>query len=117
MACAELGRDNFGHTCGNLEGALGECLLAQKRYDEAESLLLTGHADLEKRLGSQSVLMVQARRHLHDLYLAWNKPSETAHYEAGPAPQAPPSLEAVPSRVNATRAGASRLGASSKPWD
>ncbi len=76
-----LERDNFDHTCGNLESALGECLLAQRRYPEAEPLLLTGHADLEKRLGPQNSLTLQARQRLHELYLAWNKPGDAVRYE------------------------------------
>ena len=72
----------FVHTIGNLEAALCECLLAQKRYVEAEPLLLTGFVDLEKRLGPQNGLTLQARQHLHDLYLAWNKTAEAARYQS-----------------------------------
>ena len=77
---ARLDRQDFAHTFGNLETALGECLLAQGRCAEAEGLLLTGHDDLEKRLGPQHRLTSQARRRLHDLYAAWNKPEQAARY-------------------------------------
>ncbi len=70
----------FDHTFGNLDTALGECLLAQKRYTDAEPLLLTGHDDLEKRLGPRNRITIQATRRLHDLYLAWDKPTEAARF-------------------------------------
>ncbi len=81
---AKVDRTNFVHTVGNIETALGECLLTQKRYAEAEPLLLTGHDDLKKRLGSQNPLTIQARQRLHDLYIAWNKPTEAARYDLAP---------------------------------
>ena len=71
---------NFDQTFGNRETALGECLLAEKRYAEAQPLLLTGYDDLEKRLGSRNRLTVQARQRLRDLYTAWSKPAEAARY-------------------------------------
>ncbi len=86
----KLDRRHFDHTYGNLETALGECLLAQKRCAEAEPLLLTGHDDLEKRLGAQNVLSVQAKHRLHDLYLVWNKPVEAACFADNPTAQSSP---------------------------
>ena len=44
-------------------------------------MLLTGYNDLKKRLGPQNKLTTQSRQRLHELYLAWNKPSEAVHYE------------------------------------
>ena len=84
-------RADFAHTIGNVETALGECLLAQKRYAEAEPLLLAGHDDLEKRLGARNRLTVQATERLRDLYLAWNKPAEAARFADGAAAQPPPT--------------------------
>ena len=72
---------------GNIETALGDCLLAQRRFPEAEPLLLTGLTDLEKRLGPQDHPIRQARQRLHDFYLAWNKPAEAARYQAGATAQ------------------------------
>ena len=86
-----IDRGDFDHTCGNPESALGECLLAQKHYSEAEPLLLTGHTDLEKRLGPQNKLTAQARRCLHDLYLAWNRPEEAKRYEVNITAQTTPA--------------------------
>ena len=76
----KVNRAEFAHTFGNLETALGECLLAQQHYAEAEPLLLTGCDDLKKRLGPQNRFTIQATRRLHDLYLAWNKPAEAARF-------------------------------------
>ena len=84
----KIDRADFAHTIGNLETALGECLLAQKRYSEAEPLLLTGQADLQKRLGAQNRLTIQATHRLYDLYLAWNKPAEAGRF-AGDATAQP----------------------------
>ncbi|MBE7158206.1 MAG: tetratricopeptide repeat protein [Rhodospirillales bacterium] len=83
---AQPGEENlddsfFDQTFGDREAALGECLLAEKRYAEAEPLLLTGLANLEKRLGPQNRLTQQTRQRLRDLYLAWSKPAEAARYE------------------------------------
>ena len=86
----KVDRAGFDHSIGNLETALGECLLAQKRYAEAEPLLLTGHDDLVKRLGPQHRLTIQSTHRLHDLYLAWNKPDEAARFADNPTAQ--PSL-------------------------
>ena len=89
----KVSRSDFAHTFGNLDTALGECLLAQKRYPESEPLLLTGYGDLEKRLGLQNRLTIQAADRLHALYLAWNKPEQAARFVAAqanlPAAQTP----------------------------
>ncbi|MEP7249743.1 MAG: protein kinase [Spartobacteria bacterium] len=39
---------------GNLEGALGECLLAEKNFSEAEPLLRLSHEKLSARLGAEN---------------------------------------------------------------
>ena len=68
-----------------LEVALGECLLAQKRYAEAEGPLLTGDDDLKKRLGEKNKFTVHASALLHELYLAWGRPDEAARFIGTPA--------------------------------
>jgi serine/threonine-protein kinase len=73
-------RATFDHTFGNIETALGECLLAQNCYAEAEPLLLRGYDHLKKRLGPQNSLTTQAAHRLHDLYVAWNKPAEATRF-------------------------------------
>jgi len=65
---------------GNLESALGECLLAQKRYTEAEPLLLAGYEDLTTRLGEKHPTPVAAAHRLHQMYRAWGKPAEAARF-------------------------------------
>ena len=65
---------------GNPETALGDCLLAQQRYAEAEPLLLTGYDRLNKDRGVQDPLTIQASTRLRDLYTAWNKPGQAARF-------------------------------------
>ncbi len=81
------------HVLGNLETALGECLLALKRYSEAEPLLLTGYDKLQVRPDSPDALTAAARHRLHDLYTTWNKPSQAASFAdkqaISPATQSP----------------------------
>ena len=77
----ETERFPFRYTFGNVESALGECLLAQQRYAETEPLLLTGHDELETRLGPQDPQTLRVGQLLHDLYLAWNKPTEATRYD------------------------------------
>ncbi|MGH8162792.1 MAG: protein kinase domain-containing protein, partial [Rhodanobacteraceae bacterium] len=78
---------DFAHTFGNLETALGECLLAQKRYAEAEPLLLGGYADLDKRLGSKNRFTAQAAHRLHEFYIAWDKPVQASQFASANAPR------------------------------
>ena len=56
---------------------LGECLVAQHRYAEAETLLLEGLAGLE---ASGDGRASEARQRLADLYKAWGKPEQAAAY-------------------------------------
>ncbi len=73
----------FDRTFGNLPTALGECLLAQKRYAEAEPLLLSGYGELQARRDLRDPVKEAARRLLHDLYTACNKPDEAARFASG----------------------------------
>jgi len=57
--------------------ALGTCLTALRRYDEAEALLLTGYAVFKNE---DTELPEQARQALFDLYTAWRKPEQAAAY-------------------------------------
>ena len=65
---------------GNIETALGDCLLAQKRDKEAEGLLLTGYDKLERDPGEQAATVAAAAARLHDLYLARHQPAEAARF-------------------------------------
>lgn len=62
------------------EGALGECLMAQKRYHEAEPLLRSSYDGVKSKFGEQHQRTVQARQRLAKLYGAWGKPNEAARY-------------------------------------
>lgn len=64
----------------NVSAALGECLLDQKRYADAEPLLLVGYTASRKRLGENDPTTVAAARRLHEMYTAWNKPAEAARF-------------------------------------
>jgi hypothetical protein len=76
----KVDKAEFAHTFGNLETAMGECLLAQNRYGAAEPPLLTGYQELQRRLGPQNRFTLGAARRLHDLYTAWNKPSQANQF-------------------------------------
>ncbi len=47
---------------GNLEGALGECLLAQGNFAQAEPLLRSAHQELVGRLGAEHPQTIAARQ-------------------------------------------------------
>ena len=93
VAAEPILRENLGYAqAKGLEGnaavdyvtaSLGECLFAQKRYPEAEECLRRGYDLLRQNRGEQAPKTVEAVHLLHDLYLAWNKPSEAARYQAG----------------------------------
>jgi eukaryotic-like serine/threonine-protein kinase len=65
------------------ESALGECLTAQKRYREAETLLTNGYEGLKAKLGEQDQRTIEARQRLAKLYEAWHKPEMAARFGAG----------------------------------
>ncbi len=65
---------------GNLESALGECLLAQKRYLEAEPLLNAGYEELRARTGEQNPQTVAARHRLWTLYSQWKGPEAAKRF-------------------------------------
>jgi serine/threonine-protein kinase len=60
------------------QSALGENLTAQKRYGEAEPLLIESHNILKASLGQQDPRTQEARRRLINLYEAWKKPEMAA---------------------------------------
>ena len=72
-----------GHTViAGSQGVLGECLTAQKRFEEAETLLLESHAALNKAMGTKDPRSQRARLRLFTLYEAWGKPEQAATYRA-----------------------------------
>ena len=56
------------------QGLLGECLLAQKRYAEAEPLLTASYRTLGSTQVPQSPTLQEARDRLNALYAAWRTP-------------------------------------------
>jgi serine/threonine protein kinase len=70
-----------GHSAiAGTQGVLGECLTAQKRFEEAETLLLESHTALNKTLGANDPRTHKARRRLVALYEAWGKLERAAHF-------------------------------------
>jgi tetratricopeptide (TPR) repeat protein len=64
-------------------GALGECLILQRRYPEAETLLLESHDLFRKRMGPSDPRTQSAAARLVNLYELWGKPDGAARYRAG----------------------------------
>ncbi len=64
------------------KGALGECLTTQKRFAEAEPLLVESYNTLNSRLGKLDPRTAEALRRLSSLYLAWGKPVQSAQYHS-----------------------------------
>ena len=59
---------------------LGECLTAQKRYAEAEPLLIESYNELKMKLGDQNKRTVEAQQRLVKLYELWEKPDLASRY-------------------------------------
>jgi len=64
------------------KGDLGECLMAQKRYAEAEALLVESYQSLKASQVERSPRTAEALRRLVRLYEAWGKPEMAARYTA-----------------------------------
>ena len=60
--------------------ALGECLTAQKRYAEAEPLLIDSYNELKAKLGDQDKRTIEARQRLLKLYDDWEKPDQASQF-------------------------------------
>ncbi len=73
-----LSPEHFLHDCA--AGALGACLTAQKRFDEAEPLLLGSYEHLIELRGAGSSLATEAVDRLAALYEAWDRPDDAASY-------------------------------------
>ncbi|MDQ2857015.1 MAG: tetratricopeptide repeat protein [Acidobacteriota bacterium] len=69
------------------KGALGEGLTIQKRYEEAEALLLESYHSLNQSQGAQNPRTLLSKTRLVDLYQQWNKPNLAATYRAAAAPK------------------------------
>jgi tetratricopeptide (TPR) repeat protein len=71
------------------EGALGHCLATQRRYAEAEPLLIEGFEGLKRAAGEAYPRTRQVERWLVDLYENWGRPARAASYRAALARTAP----------------------------
>ena len=60
------------------EGALGEVLVGQRRFVEAEPLLLSSYQSLKRSQATQNQRTAAARSRLVALYTAWNRPEQLA---------------------------------------
>ena len=58
----------------------GECLVALRRYAEAEPVLLESHKVLERKVGVESTATQDTARRLVQLYEAWGKPTQAARW-------------------------------------
>ena len=85
LAHHEAADSIYSYVYGNVELALGDCLFAQKRYAEAEPLLLTGYDKLKQNPGTQVTEISQAAARLHDFYTVWNKPEQAARFAGAQA--------------------------------
>jgi tetratricopeptide (TPR) repeat protein len=61
-------------------GFLGECLVVQKRYAEAEPYLVESYQTLKSVQVPRSPILKEAGERLVSLYAAWGKPSALANY-------------------------------------
>ena len=62
------------------ESVLGACLTQQRRYSEAEALLLPAHDRLASALGPAHERVVESRRRLLDLYTRWGRADRADRY-------------------------------------
>ena len=69
----------------NTESVLGGCLTAQRRYQEAEDLLVPAYARLLADRGEAHERTRDARQRLFALYEAWGRHDVSARYAPQPA--------------------------------
>lgn len=75
----EIYGEHYYHTAMT-RAVLGECLTAQKRFEEAEPLLIESYNDLKMSLGEQNLRTLAVGQQLVNLYDAWNKPDKVAPF-------------------------------------
>ncbi|HYY97477.1 MAG TPA: tetratricopeptide repeat protein, partial [Pyrinomonadaceae bacterium] len=72
-----------GHYFTSLaKGALGECLTIQRRFDEAEPLLVESYTELRNSQGPQNPRTRAALERLVTLYENWGKADRAAEYRS-----------------------------------
>jgi len=77
-----LPKDHYWVALAN--SALGECLTIQRRYDEAEPLLVGSYESLKNSQGTNNPRTGLALQRLVELYEKWQKPDLAARYRATP---------------------------------
>jgi tetratricopeptide (TPR) repeat protein len=82
-----------GWLSAQARGTLGHCLLAQRRFDEAEPLLLECFEALKAARGPSFAGTRAARDRLVALYQAWGKPDQVARWEGELAVTARPGSD------------------------
>jgi Tetratricopeptide repeat len=60
--------------------ALGSCLVALRRFGEAEPLLLASYSTLKQQRGDDYEFTRRSRRALADLYRGWGRPEQALAY-------------------------------------
>ncbi len=70
--------DHWGISLG--ESRLGECLAAQRRFAEAEPLLLRAYENIKTKLGENNFMTVEAAERIVKLYEDWAQPDKAANY-------------------------------------
>jgi hypothetical protein len=63
-----------------VEGRLGACLARQRRFDEAERVLLESLAALREERGMEHESTQQILDWVVSLYEAWGRPDDEMHY-------------------------------------
>jgi hypothetical protein len=70
----------------NTKNMLGSALAGQKKFQEAEPLLVAGYSGMKARAATippaAKTRLAEAIRRLVDLYTAWEKPEEAAKWQA-----------------------------------
>ena len=80
----EIRTAGFGQTywgTAQAQGALGACLAGLLRFEEAAPLLLESYGLLLEARGAGDKHSDSVRRHLFDLYKAWNRPDKASSYQ------------------------------------
>jgi tetratricopeptide (TPR) repeat protein len=75
------------HLIADANGALGECLGVQARFEEAEPLLVAAHDVLSARFGHDDPRTQEVTRELGALYEASGKPEAAARYRLSVHPR------------------------------
>ena len=92
-ACLDLGEGNVMATSGlkaEADSALGYCLLAQKRFDEAEPLLLESYRKMQAARGDRHIGTRTALDRIVVLYESWGKPEQARRWRAKSETAPPP---------------------------